>query len=130
METDRDVERPPDPDRVVTTGREGAPRSKRLDSRDEAPRGNGGDQRDARLPPVRADSDVSSLTAREREVLGLLAQGLPTVAVAERLGISRVTVRNHVQRILGKLSAHTRLQALAAAYRLGLLEPPGFPKVQ
>ncbi len=56
------------------------------------------------------------LSGREREVLQLIALGRNTKSIAESLGISPATVRNHVQHILEKLGAHTRLQALAIAF--------------
>jgi DNA-binding NarL/FixJ family response regulator len=55
------------------------------------------------------------LTNRELEVLRGLVDGLPTTEIAGRLGMSVNTVRTHVQRLLGKLGAHTRLQAAAIA---------------
>jgi DNA-binding NarL/FixJ family response regulator len=61
------------------------------------------------------------LTNREREILGLFAEGLGTQAISERLSIARVTVRNHAQRILSKLSVHSRLAAVARGYRDGLI---------
>lgn len=63
----------------------------------------------------------SRLTARELEVLSLLAAGLSTAAVTERLGRSEHTVRNHVRNILGKLGAHSKLEAVAIAAREGLI---------
>lgn len=57
------------------------------------------------------------LTPREMEILRLLAQGLNTVRVADRLRVSRATVRNHVQSILDKLGVHSRLEAVAYATR-------------
>ena len=69
------------------------------------------------------------LTAREREVLALFAEGLGTEATAARLEISRVTVRNHSQRILAKLGVHSRLAAVARGRQLGLArdgEPADF----
>ena len=62
------------------------------------------------------------LTPRELEVLELLAEGLGTAGIAERLVISRKTVATHVQRILGKLGAHSRTEAIAIAYRAQLVE--------
>ena len=56
---------------------------------------------------------LSSLSAREREVLGLVAQGLTNREIAERLFISPVTARNHVSRILTKLGLENRTQAAA-----------------
>jgi len=69
--------------------------------------------------PLPAMSPVLPLTRREQEVLRLLASGRTTKAIAETLYISSVTVRNHIQHILEKLGAHSRLQALAIAF------PPG-----
>jgi DNA-binding NarL/FixJ family response regulator len=65
---------------------------------------------------------VSRLTPRERDVLGLLAEGLGTGAIAEKLYISPKTVGTHVQRILAKLDMHSRAEAVAFAYREGLVE--------
>jgi DNA-binding NarL/FixJ family response regulator len=64
---------------------------------------------------------LGQLTAREKEVLGLMADGLDNRAIAERLVISFSTVRGHVQRILEKLDAHTKLEAVVRAARYGLL---------
>ena len=61
------------------------------------------------------------LTAREREVLDLLAIGESKEAIAGRLFLSTNTVRNHIQNILTKLGAHSRLEAVATAAREGLL---------
>jgi DNA-binding NarL/FixJ family response regulator len=61
------------------------------------------------------------LSPRERQVLDLLAQGESKDAIAERLFLSTNTVRNHIQNILTKLGAHSRLEAVAAAAREGLL---------
>ncbi len=62
------------------------------------------------------------LTAREQETLVLLANGASTDEVGERLGVTRNTVRNHVQRILDKLGARSKLEAVAIARREGLLD--------
>ena len=61
------------------------------------------------------------LTARELEVLRLLAGGASTSGSAELLGISTATLRAHVQAILRKLGAHSRLEAVAEAARIGLI---------
>jgi DNA-binding NarL/FixJ family response regulator len=61
------------------------------------------------------------LTARELEVLRMLASGVSTSSAAEMLGISTATLRAHVQAILRKLGAHSRLEAVAEAARLGLI---------
>jgi DNA-binding NarL/FixJ family response regulator len=64
------------------------------------------------------------LTPRQREILDLLASGLSTSDIAEKLALSTETVRNHVRRVFSELQVHTRLEAIAAARRLGLLAPP------
>ncbi len=61
------------------------------------------------------------LTSRERQVLVLLAEGLPNADIAERLTLSVHTVRNHVANLSAKLGAHSKLEALAIAMRQGLL---------
>src|SRR5712692_7530869 len=65
---------------------------------------------------------LESLTRREMEVLSLMAEGLDNRAVAADLGIGFTTVRGHVQNILEKLDAHSKLEALACAARYGLLD--------
>jgi DNA-binding NarL/FixJ family response regulator len=64
----------------------------------------------------------ATLTARERQALGLLADGASTAEVAERLGVAVNTARNHVQRVLEKLGARSKLEAVAIARREGLLD--------
>jgi DNA-binding NarL/FixJ family response regulator len=63
------------------------------------------------------------LTGREREILQLIALGLTNAAIATRLFISVNTVRNHVQSLLAKLGAHSKLEALSIAVRDGLITP-------
>ncbi len=62
------------------------------------------------------------LTARERDVLRLIADGLDNRAVAERLGVSVNTVRGYAQGLLEKLGAHSKLEAVVIAGRIGLLD--------
>jgi len=57
----------------------------------------------------------AGLTRREVEILRLIATGVNTKVAAERLHVSPATIRNHVQNILGKLGAHSRLEAVAYA---------------
>jgi DNA-binding NarL/FixJ family response regulator len=57
------------------------------------------------------------LTQREREVLGLLADGLTNKQIAHRLSIEMPTVKNHVHSILGKLDVHRRTEAVAWLHR-------------
>ena len=66
----------------------------------------------------RAESAPTTLTRRELEVLRLLADGLDQAEIAERLVISPKTVGTHIERILAKLGAHSRAEAVALAYRL------------
>ena len=63
----------------------------------------------------------SGLSAREQEVLKLIAKGAKTKSVALQLGISPSTVNNHVQHVLGKLGASNRLDAIRRAERSGLI---------
>jgi DNA-binding CsgD family transcriptional regulator len=63
-----------------------------------------------------------ALSKREAQTLALLARGLDTAQIAGELGVKRVTARNHVGRLLDRLGVRTRLQAVVAGYRLGLIE--------
>lgn len=76
-----------------------------------------------------AHQPASDLTAREIEVLQLVAEGLPPVEVARRLFISRKTVSSHMQRIFTKLDVHTRAQAVAVAYEAGLIRVSNVARV-
>jgi DNA-binding NarL/FixJ family response regulator len=68
--------------------------------------------------------DASRLTRRERDVLTLLVEGANSRQIAQRLFLSRNTVRTHVQNILAKLQVHSRLEAAAYAVRSGIVKPP------
>jgi DNA-binding NarL/FixJ family response regulator len=68
-----------------------------------------------------AQQAIAHLTPREREILQLLAEGLDSHGIAERLYISLRTERNHMTNILAKLGAHSRLQALVFAVRHGVV---------
>jgi two-component system nitrate/nitrite response regulator NarL len=67
------------------------------------------------------DSPLPELTRREREVLGLLAQGRSQGEIALELVISPKTVATHIQRVLAKLGVHSRAQAVAVAHKEGLV---------
>jgi DNA-binding NarL/FixJ family response regulator len=71
---------------------------------------------------VPASPAFSRLTARENEVLRLLARGLDQGEIAQQLAISPATVGTHIQRILTKLDVHSRTQAVALAYREKLVD--------
>jgi DNA-binding NarL/FixJ family response regulator len=68
------------------------------------------------------DDGDRTLSARQREILQMLADGMQTDAVAQQLGLSTETVRTHTKRILAKLEASTRTQAVAIGIRHGLIE--------
>jgi PAS domain S-box-containing protein len=74
-----------------------------------------------RWPMASEEEQKVELTAREKEILRCLAEGLSTPAISDRLFIAPVTVRNHVQNILQKLDVHTKLAAVVFAYRHQLI---------
>ncbi len=77
------------------------------------------DQSPADLNPTVQDD---SLTQRELEILTLMAEGYGTNDMSQMLSISKNTLRNHIQHILQKLQAHSRLEAVAYALKHNLLE--------
>jgi len=67
---------------------------------------------------------LESLTARELEVLRLLSDGRSTVEIAALLGISPMTVQNHVKNVLAKLRVHSKVEAVRLAWRFGAIAMP------
>lgn len=82
---------------------------------------------EAARQPANADPGphelVRSLTTREHDVLDLLSTGAATKVIASRMGISEITVDNHVAHILAKLKVHTRLEAVVMALRARGVRP-------
>ena len=68
------------------------------------------------------DTHYGALTAREQEVLRLLAEGLPTKEIAEKLFISPKTVENHRANIMNKLELHSTIELVRYAAKLGLID--------
>jgi DNA-binding NarL/FixJ family response regulator len=82
----------------------------------------------SRPEPLRPDSDLlDDLTAREREVMGLVALGLTNNEIAGQLVISCATAKTHVSRAMVKLHAHDRAQLVVFAYETGLALPRRTP---
>jgi PAS domain S-box-containing protein len=81
---------------------------------------------DVRQPPSEPIGSVPHprLTPRQRKILDLIASGLSTSEIAEELTLSTETVRNHLRSVFRELHAHTRIDAIATAQRLGLLAAP------
>ena len=75
------------------------------------------------VPQSDPTEDFGSLTARERQVLELLAGGSDLKAISRNLGISLHTTRGHVKNLLSKLDAHSQLEAVVTATRRGYLTP-------
>jgi len=80
-------------------------------------------QRRRALDERNRDRIVEGLTAREVEILRLMADGLDNQQIADRLHISYLTVRGHVRNLLLKLDCHNKLAAVARAISYGLIEP-------
>lgn len=76
------------------------------------------------LPRIAGYTPGSDLTEREMTVLRLLATGSSNQSVAQELSLSVNTIRNYVQSILGKLGAHSRLEAVTTAVREGIIDYP------
>jgi DNA-binding NarL/FixJ family response regulator len=67
------------------------------------------------------DAARQKITDRETAVLSLMAEGVASRDIADKLGISYVTVRTHVRNVAGKLGAHSKLEVLARARQLDIV---------
>jgi DNA-binding NarL/FixJ family response regulator len=77
------------------------------------------------VPDAETNTRLAELTPREREVLILVGSGLSNVDIAEKLVLSPLTAKTHVNRIMMKLRAHDRAQLVIVAYEGGLISPSG-----
>ncbi|WP_369249741.1 response regulator [Streptomyces sp. R41] len=73
--------------------------------------------------PLALPESLDALTAREREVMALAAEGLSNTEIAEQLVVSPLTVRTHIHRAMTKLNARDRAQLVVIAYQSGLVRP-------
>jgi DNA-binding NarL/FixJ family response regulator len=75
------------------------------------------------VPNIPAASSLAELTAREREVLELIARGHSNADIARQLYVSDATVKTHVAHVFSKLNLHDRAQAVVYAYETGFVQP-------
>ncbi|WP_435741966.1 response regulator [Nocardioides sp. SYSU DS0663] len=73
--------------------------------------------------PSQLHPELRSLTPRELDILGLVAEGKTNQAIADKLGISVVTVKTHINRTMTKLGRHDRAQLVVLAFETGLVTP-------
>ena len=80
-------------------------------------------RRVASMPPSSVPADLAVLTEREREVVGLVGEGLSNDEIAARLFLSPATAKTHVSRAMVKLRVRDRAQLVVLAYETGLVRP-------
>ncbi|MEV0094470.1 response regulator transcription factor [Streptomyces sp. NPDC050738] len=81
-------------------------------------------------PPAAAVTELpDGLTAREGEILALIAEGLSNAEISRSLHISTATVKTHINNLFGKIGVRDRAQAVRYAYQRGLAQPPGTSRI-
>ena len=111
--------------RAQGRGRDGADRCAALGARGRGLRGAGARVGDAARDVQAARHDpFDELTAREREVLELVAQGLCNQEIGDRLSLAEKTIKHYMTNILGKLQVRSRVEAALLAYKQGMAGPP------